>query len=294
MATFSIGEAVRSGFDLIRRNPKAVTAWGVLYFAVALGPSILVAILIPQSVEGGAGIGLTMTAQILSNLGTLASCLLVAILTAAVCRAILQPDERSRAYLRLGAQELWVGLVWFVIAIGLVILGVLLLGPVLFAVIAAYAGGGPWSVGGVILVALWTVAALALLIWLGVRFSLAAPMSFDRRAFLLLESWSLTRGRAWRIFLAYAGAHAILCALQLFALVAFVVVAAGIALLYGLASGTGFDEVIGDLPAGFLMLVAPLAFALLAALSAVVYPIGIAPTVTIYRRLSEEEASAPA
>ena len=41
MATFSIGEAVGSGFALIRREPVAVMAWGLTYFVVAILPQIV-------------------------------------------------------------------------------------------------------------------------------------------------------------------------------------------------------------------------------------------------------------
>ena len=41
--------------------------------------------------------------------------------------------------------------------------------------------------------------AVVVLVWLGLRLSMAAPMTFVDRQFRLFESWSLTRGSAWRL-----------------------------------------------------------------------------------------------
>jgi hypothetical protein len=291
MATFSIGEAVKSGFDLIRRNPKVVTGWGVLYFAFALVPAIAAELLLG---EGENSPGVMLGSQTLSSLSNVTSTLLSVVLAAAICRVMLRPESRSHWYLGFGLDELWVGLVSMAVFVPLFLLGLVLLGPVLFALFGAYMSGTALSLGGVVLVTVWTAGVIVLLTWLAVRFSLAAPMSFDRRTFVLLESWSLTRGRAWRIFLAYAASYAILLVIQLLALAAFLATAAVLALPYGALEGVGFKEVADRLPAGFLLLVAPPGFLILTALSAISYPITIAPAVTIYRRLSERDAPEPA
>ena len=48
------------------------------------------------------------------------------------------------------------------------------------------------------------LADLAFVVWIGVRLSLAPPATFDRRRFVLLDTWALTRGRVWPLLGAYA------------------------------------------------------------------------------------------
>jgi hypothetical protein len=47
------------------------------------------------------------------------------------------------------------------------------------------------------------VGGFILMIWIGVRLSLAAPASVGERRFVIFESWSMTKGRFWTLFLAY-------------------------------------------------------------------------------------------
>jgi hypothetical protein len=42
-------------------------------------------------------------------------------------------------------------------------------------------------------------ATIALMIWIGVRLSLATPMSFGERRIAIRESWRLTQGHFWSI-----------------------------------------------------------------------------------------------
>lgn len=290
MATFSIGEAVKSGFVLIWRNPKAIAVWGFAYFIVGLLPSILAMILVGGwgKEEESVNVGALLVSQGLSNLGLVGSILLAAVLASAVCRACLQPDESSRWYLRVGQQELWVGLVSSVIAIALVLAAVTLLSPLFFAMISVFVGADLQITAYAMMLA-FGVAVVAVLAWVAIRFSLAIPMSFERSAFVLLESWAMTRGHALRMFLAYISVTVSFLVLQIVVGAVFLGAAAGAALLYGARIGLSFNEVMAQPPGGLALLVAPLFFVLITSLSAISYPITIAPVVTIYRRLSEAE-----
>lgn len=264
--------------------------WGLAYVVVVLLPSVLAIMLVGgwMENEGSVDLGTLLLSQSLSSLSTIGSSLLAVILASAVCRALLQPGESSRWYLRLGTQELWVGLVWFVIVMALAFAAVLLLSPLLFVTISA-AAGADLQMAIFSLMFVFGVAVVAVLVWVAIRFSLAVPMSFERKTFVLLESWAMTRGHAWRIFLAYAGAGALFLILEVLALAAFMAVAAGIALLYGVRNRLGLDEVLAQPPMDLLLLVAPLGLIVITVLNAISYPITIAPMVTIYRRLSDAQ-----
>jgi hypothetical protein len=199
MSQFSASEAALEGFRLVRRHPAAILAWCGVYFlgimAIAL---VMAAVLGPTFIEfiqdGGLESGRTdVFAEQLANswpafiLVLLLAMLLMGILTAAVYRSILRPDEHSLAYLRIGADEvrlaavhmlLFLILMAFVIPINALLLGAMsgIAGPVL------------------------TVAALALIgvmFWVGVRLCLATPVTFAEHRISLVRAWRLTRGRFW-------------------------------------------------------------------------------------------------
>ena len=117
-----------------------------------------------------------------------------AILSAAIMRSVLHPEEKRLAYLRLGREELRllvVSLITWAAALMVTIIpgGVVALG-------AALLGGTPaagWFtfLGG--------LTVLALSTWVAVRLSMLAPHAFvvghiDPRA-----AWLLTHGQFWRL-----------------------------------------------------------------------------------------------
>ena len=75
----------------------------------------------------------------------------------------------------------------FVLLIPLMIVG--------FISVALSHGAG--GIPGIIVGALVVVAVM---IWVSLRLSLAGPITFTERQFRLFESWTLTRGRGWRLF----------------------------------------------------------------------------------------------
>lgn len=218
MAEFSGGAAIASGLRLVGRRPGAVLAWGMVYVLLAIVPQL--AMLWPMlpdmlvyykqvldSVQAGGALPepsehmLRVQAQTVAYqppqilLGIAA----MAVVSCAIYRSVLEPEKTSFASLRLGIQELWVGLVMVVFYVLMTIATVGAVVPVMVAgTVAGAVGGASWSAG--LLVFLAACGAVALVIWVALRLSLAAPLSFSQRGFRLFESWALTRGQGWRLF----------------------------------------------------------------------------------------------
>lgn len=121
-----------------------------------------------------------------------------AILSAAIMRAVLHPEERRMAYLRLGREELRllvVSLITWAAALMVTIIpgGVVALGASLIS--GATASGWFTFIGG--------LTVLALSTWVAVRLSMLAPHAFivghiDPRA-----AWLLTHGQFWRLLVLF-------------------------------------------------------------------------------------------
>jgi hypothetical protein len=234
MDRFSVGAVLDGAFGLLRRHPGAVAIW-CLIEAVAAATMMLV--LRPmyrmQAVQGGAaapasfaGLGSLLLAELL------AFCVFAILMTAAF-RAVLRPEERGIAFLRLGADELRI--VALTLLFGVVAYLVLVISSVLSAIVGFLVGGRE-SIAAV-LGAVLGGAGIAVLvcIWLQVRLALAFPLTLLRRRFVLAESWRLTRGRFW----------ALLGALLVLFLILLVLFAATAAMTQGsywstLLSGGGF------------------------------------------------------
>jgi hypothetical protein len=123
-----------------------------------------------------------------------------AVFCSAVFRVVLEPKASRFAYLRLGAQEGWLTLLFLVeyVLAYIACFVIVLLGVILVAIVAVGAGQQATAVtiGTAILVGL---AALALFLWVAVKLSMAAPMTFTERQFRLFESWSFTRGHVGKL-----------------------------------------------------------------------------------------------
>ena len=213
MASFSAGDAMGAGFALIRRRPISVFVWGLFAVAAVYLPMIpaLGAVvptyleLIQVSLHPGATPDVAHVMAIESRLfGAMMwmwplALVAATINIAAVFRAVLEPNNRGFAYLRIGMQEVWLAVLMFVefllvmvftAAAGLIVALLCVataryMGPAM-AVVAGVAGG---------------FASVILLLWIGLRLSLAAPMTFAERRLRLFESWRLTRGHAGQLLL---------------------------------------------------------------------------------------------
>ncbi len=220
MARFSATGAATSGFGLIGREPLAVLVWGLVVLVALVLPCFgLVWMVFPDFVSfaklteapggdpsGQAAISQMMQLQskmmLFNLLYWVGGTGVKAVLAAAVFRAVLEPGQKGFAYLKLGAQELWLALVSLVM--GILAYVACMAAAVLVAICAAIAyfagaqSGTAAGVGACIQVAVVLgPAAAGVLIWALLRLSMAGPMSFSERKFLLFESWTFTRGQAW-------------------------------------------------------------------------------------------------
>jgi hypothetical protein len=220
----SVGSILGGAFGLVRRHPVSVLIWGLLYMAAIAG--LLFAIrplfavdadLFSQQLAAGADKPLTPQdlqpymarfqsaggILFLSEIGLFA---FVMIVFTATQRAVLRPAERGFAYLRIGGDELrLIGLGLFLavciyIASILAMLAMMIVVGIAFAITLA-ATGSP--VVGILLLSIALLVLIGATIYAEVRLSLAFPLTFIRRSFVIGEAWQLTKGRFWTLFGAY-------------------------------------------------------------------------------------------
>ena len=128
------------------------------------------------------------------------------VLFTATQRAVLRPAERGFAYLRVGGDELRLIGLGFVLAVGLSIgmfvalLALMIVVGIVLAITMA-ATGSP--VVGILVFSIDYIILIGAMIYAEVRLSLAFPLTFMRRSFVIVEAWRLTSGRFWTLFGAY-------------------------------------------------------------------------------------------
>ncbi len=220
----SVGSILGGAFRLVRDHPLAVLVWsliqGVAFVALffALHPLFQVyadfvsAILSKQIVAApGKPPDLQALQPLIARMQAAAGIVLLAelglfallmILFTATQRAVLRPAERGFFYLRLGGDEFRLMGLAFVLAvclgIGMFIAEFVL---VILVLIVAFATGSG-AVTGVLVLAL-VCALMCAILYAEVRLSLAFPLSFVRRNFIVGEAWRLSKGRFWTLFGAY-------------------------------------------------------------------------------------------
>jgi hypothetical protein len=260
MSDFSIGDAVGSGFGLISRRPLSVLAWAVVYLALAVIPALthfaairpawtgMIHAWVEHTRAGGPpdfsdirSYNMQMAhAGGLMWLSLLGSLIAWAVLTAAVYRSVLEPENKSFASLRLGVQELWLALLF--IAGGILLFVVEIVVAVIAAILTAFVAVAghlmPQPLGGLVaglLIVAICFGAIAAFLWICARFSLAGPLTFKERQFRLFESWTMTKGHGWKLVGLF-----LLMILIVFALLVVVMAVQG-AVFLGVVGANGFD-----------------------------------------------------
>lgn len=249
----SASNAAFAGFSLVRQRPTlffglmiAVILFGlvttVLQFSIA-GPAL--AKFMDMRVGQLSG-EKPDPAQVMEVMGPIWELNLVmlpltaafyAVVNAAVYRAVLRPQDRGFAYLRLGWDELrqlgsivllWLTLIGAGILAGIATAILIVIGAV---VAGLFTQGGDGGRGPLVALAVFLpmIALLAFFCALGVRLSLAGPMTFAQRRVRVTGSWTLTRGYFWPMF----GAYLLAGILMLLAALAMLLLALGVAFVLG-------------------------------------------------------------
>lgn len=203
--SFSATEAAFEGFRVIRRHPAAALFWGLAYLVMFLAMFGLGAghwatfMASAESLQSGGGspqaqleaIGAAYTAMFAGIAWIIpVGVILSAVLSAAVARSVLRPDETRWGYLRLGMDEVRVLIVSLIISLGLGLAS----GVAMTLVTALAASGQPVLA---LLGLLGGLAAIGGVIWLAVRLSLAVPITLDTGKIAVVESFKATKGRFW-------------------------------------------------------------------------------------------------
>lgn len=221
MSDFSPTAAAFEGFRVLRREPRAVAAWigGNVALFVLIGVSKLGQPL-PKITATGAPPSLLQTVGRFGPLAYIAAPILLLFWVAmvgAVFRQELRPGDRKWAFMRIGADEVRLALL-FVIGAALV----LFLAGIQFALLAGvtvivdrvHPAATRWIVDIV------SLAAWCFNFWIVVRLSLAPAHTFASRRLTMFGSWALTRrhfwGLGWMILLMMATVFVLICTMTLF------------------------------------------------------------------------------
>ncbi|AYG95966.1 hypothetical protein D8I30_12865 [Brevundimonas naejangsanensis] len=237
--TISIGDALMTGFELIRRRPLDVWVWGaltasplLLFFWMILN---MVGAIPLAEMAGDTPDPQFLLAfarvQALSGLVNILQLVVYVVVVGAVCRAVLKPDApRGRFFgLKIGMDEARV-------AVTLVAIVVAFYAAAFLIVLLAFAFGALlWMASEAAAVGLGIVAGLAGLVavvWLGLRACLIIPASVALDDFAFVQGWSLTRGHVAHLLGLAAATVAVVILVQILVMAAAVIVALGLGLAF--------------------------------------------------------------
>ncbi|HEY1447290.1 MAG TPA: hypothetical protein VGF33_02020 [Caulobacteraceae bacterium] len=206
MATFNIEDAAFTGVGLLTKRPAAAIVWALVwavFIAVvtipfAGGLTAYVTLIVRSQFHPATGDLMPLATQLgafalLLGLGGL---VVGAVVSCAVYRAMLEPENSEFAYLRLGDQEIQVMVVNFVR--GIILFAINFSLSLVFAVLLLLATSAGPAIAATVR-PIGEAIVLGVLFWVQLRFSLAGPMTYSERRFRLFESWTITRGLTWRL-----------------------------------------------------------------------------------------------
>ncbi len=302
---FSANEAALEGFRIVRREPLTFAVWtiGVLVFGVGF-LALLMPMMAPMMALSSPGtLGArpdpALAAQILPVMGRLYAIMIpmlliyMAVANAAVYRAVLRPDETRFGRIRLGADELrllgvsiLLGLLYIAVSVGAVIVCMIV------AALAALAFRSQIALAMGVSILVAYLIVFGLMIWMGVRLSLAAPMTFAERRIVVFRSWSLTKGRFWGLLGCYLLVFAMLVGLYMAMMCLYG--AASLVATGGSLTRAGAFMLRPDMTSLQAYLTPPrIAYMVLVApLSALILAVSAAPPAAAYRALVADRASA--
>jgi hypothetical protein len=307
MASISYARAVSAGFRVIGRKPWAVLAWAGAYLVLAALPLILIMSgVLPDviatyrdaahNLAHGVAPDAAKFLALRSRMAGVQPLILVVqlvshtILMGAIFRAVLEPEASKWGYLRVGRQELMLGLTTLVYVLVATILALTLLVPLGIAgavgLTSAQHGNAPGPMA-VPLLRLIELAGSGAIVWAMLRLSLALPMSFAQRRFVLYDSWSLTRGHAFKLFLVALTLVVLLTVCDLIATIGLRTL-----LIQKLAAAPSWRNLLLGSPVEVARRLTPIMVAIAAVGSLfgmAIYAVIIAPWAEIYRELTADK-----
>ncbi|KRA71893.1 hypothetical protein ASD89_13195 [Caulobacter sp. Root656] len=208
MTTFSPVQAALEGVRITQRKPLVVLAWAACYFTMLIVLGLVVAFAFGGTVR--TDLALLARTNDLRELidivarrkGTLLPLIafavaLQSVISVAIMRAVVRPQERRLAYLRVGreeARQFVVALVGWIVA---------LVVTALPSAVLVLIGAGLISLGAVEtnrwVEVLGAIAVAGLSIWFGIRLSLLSIITFAEGKLSLRRTWALTDHHFWRL-----------------------------------------------------------------------------------------------
>ena len=296
MAEFSASDAAFTGFRIVAERPWAVAIWAGLQLVVTLAFELFVAYSAGPAFTRLAQLGLqppsqdpTVMLDLLRQVAPTYLVLLVggltlnAVLYAAMNRAVLRPGESRFGYLRLASDELrQLGLFAIFAGLGLAAYFSMILVAVVLIVIIGLVGGE--GLGLALGLAILLPAFIAAFVFLAVRLSLASPMTFETHRIDLPAAWRMTQGRFWPLlgtyFIAFALSVVVIVLTFAIALAAVAVAGGGIGAL-GSEMQTNLSSIAAVLKPAHIAYITVFAIG-----QALIWPVTMTPSATIYRALS--------
>jgi len=213
MTTFSPVQAALEGVRMTRRKPLVVLAWAALYFAMLIVLGLVIAFAFGGTVRADLAL-LSRTNDVRELIdivarrqGTLLPLIafavaLQSVISVAIMRAVVHPQERRLAYLRVGPEE---GRQFVVALVGW---AVALVVTALPSAVLVLIGAGLISLGAVEtnrwVEVLGAIAVAGLSIWFGIRLSLLSITTFAEGKLSLRRTWMLTDHHFWHLLGMYA------------------------------------------------------------------------------------------